>query len=354
MTPAEPAVTVNGAGRRFDEVIAVANVSFEVPAGSILGIIGPSGSGKTTTIRMLMGSLAPSEGTVRVLGEEPTRFHRDTRERIGYMPQAFVLYPDLTAGENVDFVASLYGLFLLRRRRRTRRVLELLDLWDVRKRRASALSGGMQRRLELACALVHEPSLLVLDEPTAGIDPILRRTVWDELHRLRDAGVTALVTTQYVTEAEECDQVALISEGRLIAHASPVDLRRRAYGGDMVEVATTGTFDAAALASSPSIRGIRQTGLRDFRAIVDDAATALPELVDTVTEAGAEVASAREVRPSFEEVFTELVEADARRQDGEPEPVTEHAAPSGAPAWPPGEGGGVAMDVAEDDSEAVA
>ncbi|TAJ98918.1 MAG: ABC transporter ATP-binding protein [Chloroflexota bacterium] len=319
-----------------------------MPAGTILGIIGPSGSGKTTTIRMLMGSLAPSDGTVRVLGEEPTRFHRDTREQIGYMPQAFVLYPDLTAGENVDFVASLYGLLLLRRWRRTREVLELLDLWDVRKRRAGALSGGMQRRLELACTLVHDPRLLILDEPTAGIDPLLRRTVWDELHRLRDTGVTALVTTQYVTEAEECDLVALISEGRLIGFASPVDLRRDAFGGDIVEVTTTGTFDAAVLGTTSSVRRIRQTGLRDFRAIVDDAAVALPELVDAVGEAGAEVASALEARPSFEEVFTELVEADRRRRDGEPEQATAAAAPSVPLGRPPG------ADEDPDESEAVA
>jgi ABC-2 type transport system ATP-binding protein len=348
MTPAEPAVSVDGLSRRFDDVTAVSGVTFDVPAGTILGIIGPSGSGKTTTIRMLMGSLAPSDGTVRVLGEEPTRFHRDTREQIGYMPQAFVLYPDLTAGENVDFVASLYGLFLLRRRRRTREVLELLDLWDVRKRRAGALSGGMQRRLELACTLVHDPRLLILDEPTAGIDPLLRRTVWDELHRLRDTGVTALVTTQYVTEAEECDLVALISEGRLIGFASPVDLRRDAFGGDIVEVTTTGTFDAAALGTTPSVLRIRQTGLRDFRAIVDDAAVALPELVDAVGEVGAEVASALEARPSFEEVFTELVEADRRRRDGEPEPATAPAAPSLPLGRPPG------ADVDPDESEAVA
>ena len=350
MTPAEPAVSVDGLSRRFDDVTAVSGVTFDVPAGTMLGIIGPSGSGKTTTIRMLMGSLAPSEGTVRVLGEEPTRFHRDTREQIGYMPQAFVLYPDLTAGENVDFVASLYGLFLLRRRRRTREVLELLDLWGVRKRRAGALSGGMQRRLELACTLVHDPRLLILDEPTAGIDPLLRRTVWDELHRLRDTGVTALVTTQYVTEAEECDLVALISEGRLIGLASPVDLRRDAFGGDIVEVTTTGTFDAAALETTPSVRRIRQTGLRDFRAIVDDAAVALPELVDAVAEAGAEVASALEARPSFEEVFTELVEADRRRRDGEsePEPATAPVAPSLPLGRPPG------ADEDPDETEAVA
>src|SRR4051812_8368255 len=184
----------------------------EIPTGSVVGVVGPSGSGKTTTIRMVTGSLAATSGTVEVLGERPERFTRRTRERMGYMPQHFSLYPDLTVLENVDFAASVYGLVLWRRYRRRRAVLELLDLWQVRGRRAGQLSGGMQRRLELAATLVHEPDLMILDEPTAGLDPLLRRTVWGEIHRIRQGGATVLVTTQYVTEAEECDLVALISE----------------------------------------------------------------------------------------------------------------------------------------------
>ena len=299
-------------------------MSFEVPTSSIFGIIGPSGSGKTTTLRMVMGSIAPTEGTVRVLGEEPLRFTARVREQIGYMPQQFILYPDLSAGENVDFVGSLFGLLMLRRRRRVREVLQLLDLWDVRRRHASDLSGGMQRRLELACALVHQPSLLILDEPTAGLDPILRLRVWKELHRLREAGVSIVVTTQYVTEIEECDRVALLSAGRLIALAAPDGLRRQAFGGDIVEITTTGTFDASALPQDPRIRSIRQTGLRDIRVVVDDAAASLPDLVDAVNAAGGEVATAREVRPSFDEVFAELV----RRDEGSDEPAAVEGGPT--------------------------
>ena len=318
-----PLIRAENLGRRFGDFVAVGGLDFEVPPGRILGVIGPSGSGKTTTIRMITGSLEPTEGSVTVLGERPAWFHRSTRERIGYMPQDFILYPDLTVGENVDFVASLFGLLFLRRRRRVREVLRLVDLWDVRKRRAKDLSGGMQRRLELACALVHEPDLLVLDEPTAGIDPLLRRVVWDELHRLRAAGVTAIVTTQYVTEAEECDGVALISEGRLVGLASPDDLRRHALGGDIVEVETKATFDAALLRALPLVRAVRQLGLREFRVVVDDAGTATPQVVDAVTAEGGEVEAAREVRPSFEEVFALLVERDRTRNGrrGEPTPT---------------------------------
>ena len=306
-----------GVTRRFDDVEAVSDMNLEVPAGAILGVIGPSGSGKTTTIRMITGSLSPTAGKVSVLGDNPRSFRRATRERIGYMPQKFTLYPDLTVGENVDFAASLFGLVLFRRWRRRRAVLELVDLWSVRRRRAGKLSGGMQRRLELAAALVHQPDLLVLDEPTAGIDPLLRRTVWDELHRLRDTGVTSLVTTQYVTEAEECSLVALISGGRLIAFGAPDDVRREALGGEIVEVTMDEFYDAAPLAESPNVRGVRQVGPRTFELTVDDAGQATPDAVQAMSAAGVKVTSVREVRPTFEDVFTRLVERDRDARERE-------------------------------------
>jgi ABC-2 type transport system ATP-binding protein len=331
----EPAISAEGLTRTFDELVAVSNVNLEVPLGSIVGLVGPSGSGKTTTIRMLIGSLEPTSGKLRVLGDDPSRLRTRTRQRIGYMPQSFVLYPDLTTAENVDFVASLYGLLWFRRHRRRKAVLQLLDLWPVRKRRAGRLSGGMKRRLELACALVHEPELLVLDEPTAGIDPLLRRTIWDELHRIRDRGVTALVTTQYVTEAEECDVVALMSMGRLIALAPPEELRRQALGGEILEVAAQDVFDAARLDGLPFVRGIHQTGLREFQVVVDDAATATPDLVSAIEAAGGEVVSMSAFRPTFDEVFARLIELDeaARATATEGEGAAEpEAAPAGEAA----------------------
>jgi ABC-2 type transport system ATP-binding protein len=303
--------------RSFDDRLVVRGIDFTIEPGTIVGVIGPSGSGKTTTIRMLTGALKPTSGRISVLGENPVAFHRGTRERIGYMPQLFTLYPDLTARENVDFVGSLFGMLWRRRRKRTRAVLELLDLWPARDRRASAMSGGMQRRLELACALVHEPILLFLDEPTAGIDPILRSTVWDELHRLRDAGRTILVTTQYVGDAEDCDRVALIAGGRLIAFAAPDELRRNALGGDVIEVETTRLFDAAAIEAVPGVTSVNQRGPRAFSATVDDAASALPAVVDVVTSSGAEVSSAQEARPTFDDVFALLVERARAEEEAE-------------------------------------
>jgi ABC-2 type transport system ATP-binding protein len=306
-TVAPEAFRLDNATMMFAGVAAVRDLSMSVAAGTILGLIGPSGAGKTTTIRLLTGALTPTRGTVRVLGEDPRTFASRTRERIGYMPQQFMLYPDLTAGENVNFVASLFGLLWPRRRRRVHEVLRTVDLWDVRKRRAANLSGGMQRRLELACALVHEPALLFLDEPTVGIDPLLRVRVWQELHRLKSLGRTLLVTTQYITEAEECDVVALIAEGHLIALDEPEELRRKATGGDLVEVETAGRFSASKLASLPRVRGVSQRSPRNIRVTVDDAGAAVPDVVAAVAAAGGEVVSAREYRLSFDEVFAELV-----------------------------------------------
>jgi ABC-2 type transport system ATP-binding protein len=304
------AVRLAGVTRRFNGTEAVSGLDLEIPAGTITGVIGPSGSGKTTTIRMVTGLLAPTSGDVEVLGERPSKFRRRTRERMGYMPQLFSLYPDLTVQENVDFAAALYGLVLWRRWRRTRAIIRLLDLWEARRKRAGQLSGGMKRRLELAAALVHDPELLVLDEPTAGIDPLLRRTVWDELQRRRDAGATAIVTTQYVTEAEECDLVALIAAGRLIAFGTPDEVRKSALGGDVVEVTMRGLYDATTLTRAAGVLDVRQTGPRTFQLIVDDAGTATPETVQAMSESGAEVESVREFRPTFEDVFAALVERD--------------------------------------------
>jgi ABC-2 type transport system ATP-binding protein len=317
-SPSEDEIVVmESVTRAFDDRIVISGIDLTVERGTILGMIGPSGSGKTTTIRMLTGALAPTSGQIRVLGERPLKFHRAIRERIGYMPQLFTLYADLTARENVDFVASMFGMLWWRRRRRTKEVLQLLDLWDARSRRAGKMSGGMQRRLELACALVHEPVLLILDEPTAGIDPLLRGTVWTELHRLRDAGTTILVTTQYVNEAEECDKVALIANGRVVALAPPEELRRTATRGDIVEIETGSLFDGSALQAIPGVLGVRQIGPRELRVTVEDAATSIPSLVEAVGSSGVAVTSAREQRLSFDEVFAELVgrSGDASRGD---------------------------------------
>jgi ABC-2 type transport system ATP-binding protein len=300
-------VSMDGLSRQYGDLAAVDDITLDVSSGTILGVIGPSGSGKTTLIRMLTGTLEPTKGKLSVLGQHPRKFTRRTRERIGYMPQHFVLYEELTAAENVSFVASLFGLLWPKRGRRVNEVLKLVDLWDARQRRARQLSGGMQRRLELACALVHEPVLLFVDEPTAGLDPMLRQKVWAEFRRLRDLGRTLVVTTQQVGEADYCDTVAVLAHGRLIALAAPDELRRMAVGGEVIEIETTEAFDGSRLEQLPGVRAVRQSAPRRFLVISDDAGEATPRVLQELNAAGVHVTSSSEYRPSFDEVFATLV-----------------------------------------------
>ena len=304
----DPIISARGVTRAFDDRVAVDDISFDVEPGTILGVVGPSGSGKTTTIRMLTGTLTRTAGEMRVLGEDPMRFSRRVRGRIAYMPQLFSLYEDLSAQENVGFVAALYGIGPFRRRRLIRRALEVVDLFDARHRLARDLSGGMQRRLELACALVHSPDVLFIDEPTAGIDPLLRQSIWEELHSLRDEGRTLLVTTQYVTEAEYCDRVALIVDGELVAHDEPDVLRQMVFGGDVIQIDTTRAVDPDLLTSLAGVKGVRQTSPRQLMITVEDAASLTPTIIDTLRGGGVEVAGIEEHQPTFDEVFTGLVE----------------------------------------------
>jgi ABC-2 type transport system ATP-binding protein len=219
----------DGVGRTFGDTVAVRGVTLEVPPGTIVGLIGPSGCGKTTMMRMLVGLLAPTSGEVRLLGEDPVCASPEVRQRIGFMPQHSVLFPNLSLEANLAFAASLYGVRWRGRKRRLRSLLGFVDLLEQRTTLLSDASGGMQRRLALAATLVHDPELLVLDEPTAGIDPLLRARFWDRFRDLRDEGRTLVISTQYVGEAAECDLVALLVDGELLALDRPEGLAARAY-----------------------------------------------------------------------------------------------------------------------------
>jgi ABC-2 type transport system ATP-binding protein len=244
-----PAIVARGVRRLYGEQ-GVHDLDLEVPAGKIFALIGPSGSGKSTTVRMMLGLETPEEGELRVLGSDPGSFTQEDRKRIGYMPQSMALYRDLSLRHNLQFAASLYGMPWRGRwarsdggkaaRSRVEDTLAFLGLTDQQRTRLRDASGGEQRRLGLAAALIHEPSLLILDEPTAGIDPMLRREIWDRLRELRDQGVTIFVTTQYVEEAAHCDLVAILAQGEPIVEDTPEGLRRRAFGDDPP---TETTFD---------------------------------------------------------------------------------------------------------------
>jgi len=282
-----------------------------LPQGKIFGFIGPSGSGKTTTVRMLTGAIKPTSGELQVMGIDPAHFRKRHRAAIGYMPQLFVLYPELTVWENLNFVASLYGV-QLRRNRLLHEMLDFVEMDEDRTKLARDVSGGMQRRLSLAATLVHEPQLLFLDEPTAGIDPVLRRKFWDHFRELRDRGRTLFVTTQYVGEANYCDLVGVLAEGRLLMVDTPDGLRYRAYGGDIVDMVTKEPLSLRymrMLRDLPFVKA-RPRLLSDTRVrlIVSEAGTDITELVDWARSQDLDIDSVEEYQPPFDDVFVELVQ----------------------------------------------
>jgi ABC-2 type transport system ATP-binding protein len=315
-----PMIYAQNVTKRIGEKVLVENLTFDVRQGEIFGFIGPSGSGKTSTIRLLTGVYTPTEGDIRVMGVSPSHPSRRVQERLGYMPQLFVLYPNLTVRENLDFVAGIYGLNPFRRGRRIEQLLKFVELWEARDRLAANVSGGMQRRIELAAALLHNPPLLFVDEPTAGIDPILRSKFWEEFRRLRDEGRTVFVTTQYVGESEHCDRVGVIRRGRLIALDAPANLRRRALGGEVIDIEAADLSPTAiqTLLEPPFVRDIKYVSRNEIRVHVEDAGVAIPPLMEILNNNNCTVSRIEEYRPSFDEVFVELMKRDAAER-GEPE-----------------------------------
>jgi ABC-2 type transport system ATP-binding protein len=314
--PERPIIQARNASVKFGKTIALENLSFSVAPGTIFGLIGPSGCGKTTTVRLLTGLYKPSEGEAHVLGETPTAFTQKARERIGYMPQQFVLYPQLSVKENLNFVASLYGMPLFSRRKRLAELLDFVELSGHERKLGSQLSGGMQRRLAVAAALVNDPALLFFDEPTAGIDPVLRAKFWENFRALRDRGRTLLVTTQYVGEAAYCDYVGVMREGRLIELDTPGNLRRKAMGGEVIRLVVDATHEREAvrrLDAHPSVNQVQRSYREPGHLFVytDDAATTLPELVTHLDGgSGIQVTSIDRYEPPFDDVFVHLMKQD--------------------------------------------
>ncbi len=302
-------IVADGVRKKFGDFVAVENATFDVPRGSIFGFIGPSGSGKTTTIRLLTGIYSPTSGRISVLGSSPKNFSRKTRARIGYMPQSFELYPNLTIWENLNFAASLYGMGLARAGK-LHKILDLVELDDKRDTVTEKASGGMQRRLSLAATLVHDPELVFLDEPTAGIDPILRQKFWEHFRNLQSEMRTLFITTQYVSEATYCDLVAVMAEGKVMTVDTPTGLRHQAYGGEIINLVTLqplSTDQEQALRDLAFVRSVTRTGFDSLRIVVDQAKTAMPDLVEWSRGQNIEVQTIEEFEPPFEDVFVQLV-----------------------------------------------
>lgn len=320
------AVAVEGLTRTFGKLQAVSDLRFEVESGELFGLVGPDGAGKTTTLRMLAGVLSPSRGDARVAGRSVAREPAAVRPHIAYMAQRFGLYEDLTVRENLDFYADLYRVPKSERPARLERLYEFSNLAEFEGRLAGNLSGGMKQKLSLSCALIHRPEILLLDEPTFGVDPISRRDLWLILHEMVASGVTVIVSTAYLDEAERCDRVAFLHRGEIIALDHPAALQR-SLPGRVLEVRADDPRSARdALRSSEAVRRASLFG-ETVHALVPESA-AVEDVVRVLEGAGLQGAAVREVEPSLEDVFIERVvavaddgPAGARSPQGPGDPV---------------------------------
>ncbi len=305
-SPESPAILASGLTRRFGATVAVKDLALSVARGEIFALLGPDGAGKTTTLRMLCGAIAPTGGTAEIDGIDIVRDPEKVRERIGYMPQRFSLYADLTVQENLDFYTELFAVPREVRAERNRRLLEFSGLTAFQSRLGGQLSGGMKQKLALACTLIHEPRVLLLDEPTAGVDPVSRREFWRILYDLNRQGVTILVSTTYMDEADRCTTVGLLYAGELISVADPAVLKQRMHGDAVEFIAEPRAKARKIIEHSPGV--LSRTVLGDrFHIVVRDAGTALPELTRRLAGEGIEVRDVGTVPSSLEDVFVSMI-----------------------------------------------
>jgi ABC-2 type transport system ATP-binding protein len=294
------AIRARGLSKRFGTLLAVDRVDLSVPRANVYGFLGPNGSGKSTTIRMLCGLLTPSEGEIDVLGFKIPQQAEDLRKHIGYMTQKFALYEDLTVRENMEFMAAVQGLSRAQRKARIDELIEAYSFTGRQKQLAGTMSGGQKQRLALACAIVHKPELLFLDEPTSAVDPESRRDFWEKLFDLADAGTTILVSTHYMDEAERCHRIAILDEGRLMADGTPTELTRALIGRTMGVRAPEPRKAQAALHAVPGVLSVAQIG-NELRVLVRAGEDAT-QLHSALRAAGID-AEVMSIEPNLEDVF---------------------------------------------------
>jgi ABC-2 type transport system ATP-binding protein len=298
------AIEIISARKVFGEVTAVDDLSLKVRKGEMFALVGPDGSGKTTTIRMLCGITVPTSGSIRVMGFDASREPEEVKKRIGYLSQKFSLYGDLTVDENIEFFAEIHGLKKYSDRRNE--LLEFTRLTPFRTRLADKLSGGMKQKLALVCTLIHTPQVLLLDEPTTGVDPVSRRDFWKVLAQLLRTGMTILMTTPYLDEAERCNRVAMMSNGRSLMTDTPAALRK-VMKGEVVEIVCEDVRGAfSRLRSFPLVKEAQAFGDR-LNVLVDDAGRDMPRLLGSMKNERIDVRTWRVVPPSLENVFISLM-----------------------------------------------
>jgi ABC-2 type transport system ATP-binding protein len=301
--------------RSFGKLVAVRNVSLDVRRGEIFGILGPNGAGKSTTIRMLCGILDPTGGSGRVVGFDIARESEKIKEHIGYMTQRFSLYDDLTVAENLRFYAGIYGVERARRSARIAEVLEQTGLTERKGQIAGTLSGGWKQRVALACATIHSPPLLFLDEPTAGVDPVSRREFWERIHEIASGGTTAVMTTHYMDEAERCHRLAFIFRGELLDVGTPDEIVSRRQLR-VAELDIEGADQAAALLRArDEVEEVAHYGHR-LRLATRKGVDPVDLVRRVLAERGLDVDAPREIRPTVEDAFVAMVRADASREEG--------------------------------------
>ncbi len=310
-----PVIDADGVSKHFGDTEALRSLTLTVEPGEIVGVIGPSGSGKTTAVRLVIGAYRPTTGSMCLWGNEVNAMSSKARADIGYLPQHPALLPNLSIRENLHFHASLGGVSAFRRSGRFTEMLDLVGLADAAGTKVAEASGGMQRRAALVAALLHDPRLIVLDEPTAGIDPVLRQQLWQHFADLSERGRTLLVTTQYVGEARYCDRVAVIVEGELVAFDTPTGLRHRVFGGDVVDVKFENDVPLHHFPEIEALPGVRRspdvTGRRSMSIVVDSAGETIAALGPLLTETGHSAISMEERIVDFDAMFVELVRSKA-------------------------------------------
>jgi len=312
--PPEAPIVAEGLVKRFGGFTAVDHVSFRIAEGEIVGFIGPNGAGKSTTIRMLCGLLRPTEGRALVAGLDVARDPEGVRQKIGYMSQKFSLYGDLTVAENLRFFGGIYRVPKDQLAERIRYAVEMAGLAGREDALVATLAGGWKQRLALGCAILHRPPILFLDEPTSGVDPQSRRRFWDLIAALAAGGVSVLVSTHYMDEAEYCNRIALIDRGRLIVMARPSELKRHKLGGDLLDLECEPMGAAIlALEQAPAIKDAAVFG-NSIHLLVADGAAALSTVPKFLADRGVAVTRLQVMEPTLEDIFVQLVGGERGRQ----------------------------------------